>query len=200
MDKVIEAGYAPLDYRFLLLGGHYRSQLTFSWEAMETAKSARKNLEQRIVNLLAGLAVPPPLPKDGLTVQSAEPLLHTEKARHYLHDFVQALEEDISTPRALSVLQQAVKDREPDAAEIITLIRIFDVVLGLNLVEEAETLRNAPAAVTADNAEEIERLVAERTEAKKKKDFKRADEIRELLKNRGIALDDTASGTVWRKV
>ena len=200
LDKVIEAGYAPLDYRFLLLGGHYRSQLTFSWEAMETAKSARKNLEQRIANLLTDLAVPPPLPKDGLTVQSAESLLHTEKARHYLHDFVQALEEDISTPRALSVLQQAVKDREPDAAEIITLIRIFDVVLGLNLVEEAEALRNAPAAVTADNAEEIERLVAERTEAKKKKDFKRADEIRELLKNRGIALDDTARGTVWRKV
>ena len=200
LDKVIEAGYAPLDYRFLLLGGHYRSQLTFSWEAMETAKSARKNLEQRIANLLTDLAVPPSLPKDGLTVQSAESLLHTEKTRHYLHDFVQALEEDISTPRALSVLQQAVKDREPDAAEIITLIRIFDVVLGLNLVEEAEALRNAPAAVTADNAEEIERLVAERTEAKKKKDFKRADEIRELLKNRGIALDDTASGTVWRKV
>ena len=200
LDKVIQAGYAPLDYRFLLLGGHYRSQLTFSWEAMETAKSARKNLEQRIANLLTGSGELSPLPNDEVTLQRADSLLHTEKARRYLHDFVQALEEDISTPRALSVLQQAVKDKELDTAEVITLIRIFDVVLGLNLVEEADALRNAPAALPVDNAEEIEQLVEERTEAKKKKDFKRADEIRELLKNRGIVLDDTASGTVWRKI
>ncbi len=200
LDKVIQGGYAPLDYRFLLLGGHYRSQLTFSWEAMETAKSARKNLEQRIANLLTGSGELSPLPNNEMTLQSADSLLHTEKAHSYLHDFVQALEEDISTPRALSVLQQAVKDKELEAAEIITLIRIFDAVLGLNLVEEADALRNVSAVQPVDNAEEIEQLVEERTEAKKKKDFKRADEIRELLKNRGIVLDDTASGTVWRKV
>ena len=53
---------------------------------------------------------------------------------------------------------------------------------------------------SVDNAEEIERLVAERTEAKKNKDFKRADEIRNVLKDRGIALEDTANGTLWRKM
>ena len=198
LDKVIEAGYAPLDYRFPLLGGHYRTQLTFSWEAMETAKNARKNLEQRIANLLAEAKTLPDFPSGNVTAGQAEQLLHTEKARCYLADFVQALEEDISTPRALSVLQQAVKDKELEAAEAITLIRIFDAVLALRLIEEAEALHTGGESV--DNAEEIERLVAERTEAKKNKDFKRADEIRNILKNHGIALEDTATGTLWRKM
>ena len=198
LDKVIEAGYAPLDYRFLLLGGHYRSQLTFSWEAMDTAKNARRNLEQRIANLLAEAKALPDFPSGSVTAERAVSLLRTEKARCYLADFVQALEEDISTPRALSVLQQAVKDKELESAEIITLIRIFDTVLALHLIAEAKSLHTDSESV--DNAEEIERLVAERTEAKKNKDFKRADEIRNLLKDRGIALEDTANGTLWRKM
>ena len=198
LDKVIEAGYAPLDYRFLLLGGHYRSQLTFSWEAMDTAKNARKNLEQRIAHLLTEAKTLPDFLRGGLTAEQAVSLLHTQKAQGYLADFVQALEEDISTPRALSVLQQAVKDKELAPAEAITLIHIFDVVLGLELIAEAEALHTESEPV--DNADEIERLVAERTAAKKNKDFKRADEIRDLLKNRGIALEDTANGTLWRKM
>ena len=200
LDKVIEAGFAPLDYRFLLLGGHYRSQLTFSWDAMETAKNARKNLEQRISNLLAGGEVPAGLPADGITVQSAGSLLHTGKAQQYLADFVQALEEDISTPRALSVLQQAVKDKTLESAETVCLIHIFDAVLGLNLVEEALPGHAAVEHADNGNVEEIEYLVTERTEAKKKKDFKRADEIREQLKTLGIMVEDTAGGTVWRKM
>ena len=107
-------------------------------------------------------------------------------------------EEDISTPRALSVLQQVVKDKELEVGEVITLIRIFDTVLALQLIEEAKSLHTEPESI--DNAEEIERLVAERTEAKKAKDFKRADEIRNLLKDYGIALEDTANGTLWRKM
>ena len=96
------------------------------------------------------------------------------------------------------MLQQAVKDKELEVGEVITLIRIFDTVLALQLIEEAKSLHTEPESV--DNAEEIERLVAERTEAKKAKDFKRADEIRNLLKDHGIALEDTANGTLWRKM
>lgn len=198
LDKVIEAGYAPLDYRFLLLGGHYRSQLTFSWEAMDTAKNARKNLEQRIANLLTGIDAAPNLSAEDITADAAAVLLKTEASRTYLENFVQALEEDISTPRALSVVQQAVKDKEMPVPELLILLRIFDMALGLNLIAEAQAL--LVDSVVTDNTEEIERLVAERTEAKKKKDFKRADEIRDALKAKGIALDDTVNGTLWRKM
>lgn len=128
-------------------------------------QNARKNLEQRIANLLAEAKPLPDFPSDNLTAEQSVSLLRTEKARCYLADFIQALEEDISTPRALSVLQQVVKDKGLEASEAITLIRIFDTVLALHLIEEAAALHTGMESV--DNAEEIERLVAERTEAKR---------------------------------
>ena len=107
---------------------------------MDTAKNARKNLEQRISNLLTEAKTHPDFSTEDLTFVRAVSLLHTEKARRYLTDFVQALEEDISTPRALSVLQQAVKDKELEPDEILKVVRIFDAVLALHLIEEAESL------------------------------------------------------------
>ena len=201
LEKVIEAGFAPLDYRFLLLGGHYRSQLTFSWEAMETARNGRRNLERRIANLLAAdKAAEFRTVGECITAEQAASLLTGEKARGYLTDFIQALEEDISTPRALSVLQQLLKDKELDVRDALVLITVFDSVLGLNLIAEADAVNGRNNSGAVENTGEIERLVGERTEAKKQKDFKRADEIRELLKKQGIVLEDTVNGTLWRKV
>ncbi|MEL3906777.1 MAG: cysteine--tRNA ligase [Treponema sp.] len=200
LEKVMEAGFAPLDYRFLLLGGHYRSQLNFSWEAMETARNARRNLEQRISHIIESAGESAGDPFDKITAEDAAALLRTEKARGYLADFIQALEEDISTPRALSVVQQTVKEKELEPAEIIRLIRIFDTVLGLNLLEEAQSLENTRQTGAVENSGEIQKLVEERTEAKKRKDFQRADEIRAYLKTQGIVLEDTAGGTIWRKM
>ena len=97
-------------------------------------------------------------------------------------------------------MQQAVKDKALEVTEIISLIRIFDTVLGMNFIEEAEATNTSAAGESVDTIKEIEQLIGERTEAKKKKDFKRADEIRELLKGMGITLEDTANGTLWRKL
>lgn len=198
LEKVIEAGYAPLDYRFLLLGGHYRSQLTFSWEAMETAKNARRNLEQRIAHILKEIDMPACTGDTAaITRENARAMIHSPEAHAYLDNFTRAMEEDISTPRALSVVQNLVKDKTVAADEVYTLIVIFDTVLGLNLIEEA--LSRKPAD-ESDNDEEIERLIAERAAAKQQKNFSKADEIRNLLKEQGVIVEDTASGTIWRKV
>ncbi len=200
LEKVIEAGFSPLDYRFLLLGGHYRSQVTFSWEAMETAKNARANLEKRIARLLQDNHCIDDTVPAVLTLNNAADLLTSDRAREYLAQFVQALEEDISTPRALSVLQQVVKEKEVSADEIIMLVRIFDSVLGLLLLTEARAYGVQGSQNSSEENEEIEALIADRTEAKQQKDFQKADAIREQLKERGILLEDTANGTLWRKM
>ncbi len=200
LEKVIEAGFSPLDYRFLLLGGHYRSQVTFSWEAMETAKNARVNLEKRIGRLLSDNGGADQKMAAVSTLDAAQELLTSDCARKYLLQFVQALEEDISTPRALSVLQQVIKEKEITSDEILTLVHIFDSVLGLMLIKEAEPYAIQGGDTGSEQNEEIELLIAERTAAKKQKDFQKADAIREQLKERGILLEDTANGTLWRKM
>lgn len=193
LQSLIDKGYDALDYRFFLLGAHYRSQIAFSWTAMEGAKNARKALNQRISKILQQAS--------GILPGSSKEIHLSDKARQYLEKFTAALENDLGTPQALSVLQIAVKDPELKAEEALYLIQKMDSVLSLNLTGAAAEILAArsPAKNGDSEAAEIQQLIDERTAAKKAKNYARADEIRSLLKNKGIIIEDTPQGSVWKR-
>jgi cysteinyl-tRNA synthetase len=187
LQNLIDAGYDPLDYRYFLLGAHYRSQLQFSWDSLSGAKNARKALLDR-VRALAEKARAAPGP-DG----------DAGEAGAYTEAFTQALEEDLSSPRALAELWGLLRDKRVKPAAALAAAFDMDGVLGLGLEEAARTaLDRGPE--DGELVREIEKLIAERGEAKKAKDFARADGIREALKKRGIMLEDGPAGTSWRRV
>nr|MDE5898442.1 cysteine--tRNA ligase [Treponemataceae bacterium] len=195
LQSLIDEGYDALDYRFFLLGAHYRSQVMFSWTAMDSAKNARRALNQRAARLISA-AKKSACPDGELS----------EQAERHLAQFRQALENDLSSPQALSHLQAAVKDGALRPEEALALLRKMDGVLGLDIEREAEQWSAAPSAeLLSDShdgdpeADEINALVAERTAAKKAKDFARADEIRSSLAARGITITDTPHGPVWKR-
>jgi cysteinyl-tRNA synthetase len=200
LQSLIDAGYDPLDYRFFLLGAHYRSQIAFSWDAMESAKNARKALIQRVAAVVqqAGTA-------QAGTAQavSATGTVKSEAGLRYLEDFREALENDLGTPRALSALQTAVKDKALPPEEKLALLAQMDGVFALGLEEGAQKLLLEKSAATdiqsGSEDPEIDALVSERTQAKKEKNYKRADEIRAKLLEKGIVLEDTPSGTLWKR-
>lgn len=205
LQTLIDKGYDPLDYRFFLLGAHYRKQIYFSWDAMDGAKNARQALVQRVAKLAQTAGGVQTLKADksykkGEALNTAD---LSAKAQSYIEDFKKALENDLSTPVALSMIQKAVKDSELTAEDALELIRRMDSVIGLKLAECAEKqLSAAPVDQVASNdpeAEEINALVKERTEAKKAKNFARADEIRKMLTERGITITDTPNGAVWER-
>jgi cysteinyl-tRNA synthetase len=207
LQSLIDEGYDPLDYRYFLLGGHYRSQLQFSWESLSGARNARKSLMEKVRNLaekcsnrMAGsgewgvgsrVVV---CKQDGLATRLANeqlsPLPITQA-------FNKALEDDLNTPRALAEIWGLLRDSdvEPDAA----LAAIFDMDKVLALGIEDSLKAEKPAEDEA-LVREIEGLIAERAEAKKTRDFAKADNIRQDLKNRGVMLEDGPDGTKWRKV
>jgi cysteinyl-tRNA synthetase len=76
----------------------------------------------------------------------------------------------------------------------------MDAVLGLKLAESVEAYFSAKGNVSKEENAEVEKLIAERADAKKAKDFARADAIRDELKGRGIILEDSAAGTTWKYV
>jgi cysteinyl-tRNA synthetase len=119
-------------------------------------------------------------------------------ARVYLENFNKALEDDLNTPRALAELWGLLKDSSIEPKEALAAAFDMDRVLGLKL-EEAAFARDEVKEDPAIRAE-IEQLIAERKEAKAAKNFGRADEIRQQLKDRGIMLEDSAQGTSWRKL
>jgi cysteinyl-tRNA synthetase len=119
------------------------------------------------------------------------------KAQAYAEAFNRAIEEDLSTPRALAELWGLLRDGELAPEEALGVAFDMDTVLGLRLRD----LLLAPKAeqqLDGELVKEIEALIAERSAAKKAKNYQRADEIRNMLKERGILLEDSPQGTTWR--
>jgi cysteinyl-tRNA synthetase len=207
LQYVIDQGYDALDYRFFLLGGHYRSQLTFSWESMEGAKNARKSLLKQVAKLvenagLSGSGAAAAAAK-GLTYEAAMQAISGDSpARAYLDRFKAAIEADLNTPRAFSELQGLVRDAAVPAKEALAALEAMDSVLGLALVKSAIAQLDAQkaGAAGAESDPRIDALVAERVAAKKAKNFARADEIRNQLKAEGIILEDSPAGTIWKRL
>jgi cysteinyl-tRNA synthetase len=179
-----EQDYDPLDYRYFLLGAHYRSQVQFSYTALEGARNARRALLDRIRALAEKAGTPP-----------TEAAL--ARAGEYTLRFDQALDDDLSSPRALAELWGLLRDTTVESAAALGAALEMDTVLGLGIAEEAK--RDLRAGEDPALVREIETLIAERGEAKKAKDFARADEIRGALKERGILLEDGPGGTLWRR-
>jgi cysteinyl-tRNA synthetase len=117
------------------------------------------------------------------------------KAASYLEAFTGHLCQDLATPRALAELWGLIRDNDVPPAEAVAAALIMDEVLGLGL---SESKKPESAAVDPKLAAEIDALVAQRVDAKKSKDWERADAIRDQLKNMGVLLEDGAAGTTWK--
>jgi len=180
LQDLVDKGYDPLDYRYFLLGGHYRSQLVFSWESLDASRSARESLMRKIDALR----------KEG-AAGSADAL--TGEAAAVLAEFREHMAADLNTPRALADIWSLLKNKTLSASEKLTLIMDMDRILGLKLdaLPEAEEEESLDA--------EIDALIQERQEARKNKNFARSDEIRDLLLSRGIQIIDSPDGPVWKK-
>ena len=203
-----EKGYDPLDYRFFLLGGHYRKPLVFSFNGMDSAKNGRASLLQKIVKLAD---------KSNVTIGKGKVFIKgeadnrtglSEKANQILDAFKAGLENDLMTPVALSQVSKVLKDSSLDVKEALDLIDRMDSVLGLKLIDTAAALQKqiAEAAKAAipdhsgdPEAAEIENLIQQRTDAKKAKDFAKADEIRDILTQKGIVITDSPNGVIWER-
>jgi cysteinyl-tRNA synthetase len=183
LQSLIDKGYDPLDYRYLLLGGQYRSQLQFSWEALDGARNSRKSLNDRIKALAAACPGPGTLSPGG-------------PAEARMGAFTTAMEDDLASPRALAELWGLVRDNAVNPGEALAAAFKMDEILGLKLalaVGRSENEEN-PEFIA-----EIEDLIAQRALAKQEKDFSRADAIRNELKEKGIVLEDGNAGTLWRR-
>ena len=167
-------GYNPVAYRFFCLQSHYRKPLTFTYESLDNCVKAYDKLIKRISALS----------KDGEIEQ--------EKAEALIAKFKEAMDNDLNTSLGVTVIYDVLKADASDATKRYVLGEL-DKVLSLDLLAEKE---EKPAESGAQDAE-IEALIAQRTEARKNKDWATADSIRDKLAAMNVVVVDTKDGITW---
>jgi cysteinyl-tRNA synthetase len=170
VQSLIDRGYDPLVYRYLCLTAHYRTQMSFSWDAMDAAATALGRM------------------RNGIFALAADPHAHADVA--YLERFTNELNDDLNVPRALAVAWEVLRGDLPPAVKRATLIK-FDDVLGLRLAEWVPRQETIPAAVQA--------LADARQNARRAKQWAEADRLRAELAAAGWEMEDQADSYRLRK-
>lgn len=195
----IDAQYDPQVLRYLMLSAHYRSPLNFSAQLMESAKASyerivtcMENLNFRIAN-----AKKAEVGKEALAEAEQAVLAEAEKCRA---EFEKAMDDDFNTADALAGIFDLVKviNTETNETSSLALLEalkkeLLELCGVLGLIAEREN------GASEDEAAWVEEKIKERQDARKARDFARADAIRDELKARGIVLEDTREGVKWKK-
>ncbi len=175
-----EKGYDPLVYRFFCMQSHYRKSLVFSYENLDNAAQAYNKLVAKIASL----------DKSGDVDAAA-----FEKLKAI---FTEAMDNDLNTSLGVTALYDVLKADTNDATKL-ALVADFDKVLSLGLIEAAEKQREEAAlSANPELVAKIEEMIASRAQAKKDKDYAKADAIRAELLDMGVVLEDTKEGTKFK--
>lgn len=178
LDDLKAKGFSPLDYRYLCLTAHYRTQLNFTEESMRGAQSALNKLYNFIFPSIDSINQP--------TAKVSE---------KYMSVFIEAISNDLNIPSALAVAWKMIADADLLKADKIVTLFEFDKVFGLSL--------NNPPAFNADVDEltklSVDSLIKSRLEAKNNKDFTKSDELRKKIEYLGYEVMDTPDGQKIRK-
>lgn len=177
--------------RFFMLSAHYRNPINFSHDLMESAK----NSLDRIITAVANLTHLMDSAKDGAMTDEEQKLVEATKEMYT--KFEAAMEDDFNTADAISAVFELVKFANSNSSSentkeyleaLMKKITTLTDILGLIVVKKEEMLDD-----------EIDALIAERQQARKDRNFARADEIRDLLLSKGIILEDTREGVRWKR-
>ncbi len=186
LREILSRGFSPLAIRYLLISVPYRKQLNFTFEGLKGAESTIERLQQfrRLVS-------------EATTQKGSKPEVKSLIAKA-LVNFEDALDDDLNTSVALSAIHNLVREINTvlakdelfsdDQKSVLEAIGNFDSVFGIFGPVETEMIDA-----------EIETLIAERQAARRNRNFSRSDEIRDLLTNQGIMLEDTKDGVRWKR-
>ena len=185
LRDIIKKGYSAKAIRYALLSTHYRQQINFTFNGLKASENTVRGLADFVRRLES-------VEKGDENKKISALIKKTEKS------FEKAMDDDLNIAAALSslfgfaskinIFMKKGRISKKDAAAAIGLMKKLDKILGI-LEKDDESL-----------GKKEEGLISEREEARKKKDYEKADRIREELKKRGVILEDTPRGVIWKKI
>lgn len=180
LSKIEKSGFEPLVYRFFCMQSRYRKQLVFNSEVLKDAKNSYNKLKERIEKIVKEL--------------NQNENLNEDKIKIYKERFIEQISDDLNMPNALTVLSEVVRDNNLNSKEKYILIREFDKVLSLDLLKFNDI--NCKHGKIDEN--EVYKLINQRNNARKNKNWSEADSIRNKLNDMGIELIDCKGETKFK--
>lgn len=171
LRSLVEKNFHPIAFRYLALTLHYQTPMHFTWEALKAAQTALFKLIVHFSKL------------DSLKRNGKINTGYVEKFKGFIDD-------DLNTPQALALIWELVKDTDLSDSDKKATIENFDAVLGLDFEKLAKEFAEEQRLIP----EEILSLAREREEARENKDFKKSDELREMINEKGYDIEDTGKG------
>ena len=176
-----QKGYDPMVYRFFCLQSHYRRSLVFSYPNLDNAATAYSKLVTKVAALLGAQGVP-----------------DEEACNQLRSDFRAAMDNDLNTSLAITAVYNLFKS-DADSATKLAMVKEFDSVLSLNLIEAAKKLSEQGSGSDEEIPQEVTQLLEKRKAARKEKNFALADELRDKIAELGYTVEETRQGTIVRK-
>ncbi len=182
VEDIVAKGYSPIVFRFFVLSSHYRSNLNFTWESMNEAKTKL----ERIIEF-----------KEKLIAVSGKKS-DNELDKSLVDPFIKAMNDDLNTPLAIANLFDFMREtnakidennlKPKEASRILSSLAQIDKVFGILEYKPLNQLDEI----------KIEELIKKRDDARKNKDFETSDQIRDELSKMGVEIKDTDKGTTWK--
>jgi cysteinyl-tRNA synthetase len=175
LSDMEKRGFDPLSFRYLCLQTHYRSKMNFTWESLGAAQTALEGLRKVYISS-----------KQDYESGNKKKRIFSRKLNNIKKNIAEALNDDLNTPRALATLWTSLKEKGLFPAEKLSLIEFADKVLGLNLKEGIVIMEIIP--------DKLVRMVKEREKMREQGQFKKADQIRLQIEEKGYEVRDDKSG------
>ena len=172
LQTLIDKGINPIAYRYFCLTANYGRQLTFDWQALDSAQAGLKNLQDKIIEIKKDLFSKP-------------------FKNNYNEKFINAVNNDLNIPEALSIVWELIKDKKLGNKEKYELIMNFDKVLGLDLNKVKKQKINIPF--------NIKELADKRLKARAEKNWEQSDKLRDELNKLGWIIEDTDDSYILKK-
>ena len=215
--KNLLKSYSPDTIKMYILSTHYRSPLEFSMEKLEEAEKALEKITNTLKNIKFLIEQKEGL-SDGGTGGKADMQVISRLGtftRKFEVNFKNSMDDDFNSARAIGDIFEFIKNinniiQKPDFKNNASLkkslsgayikIKELGLILGLNFIKEVSRISENIETRIEMTKEEIEKLITEREAARKNKDYKKADEIRNYLYSMGIILEDRKEGTLWKSI
>jgi cysteinyl-tRNA synthetase len=199
LRDLLKQSWSPRAIRLFLISAHYREELNLTDDSMRQADATMQSIDEFYGRLLRGQKV----------AARGKASLGTKPVKSLIRTFELAMDNDLNTPQALAALFRFQREvnvlidskglSQGDYKLIIDALAKVDDVLGVMQFGRASSTMKNDLQPSPENAD-IQALVDQREEARRKKDYARADAVRDELKQRGIVVQDTPEGPVWRKL